>query len=117
MPILVVLGVSEETSKLSLSALIGAYQQEIARIKELGLKPEQVSVFFPRDLVLDGLGEEIIVLVQGLLEKPERTLEVINRLKKAIGEETRKSFPKTGLVEVFVSQTKSDFCWFDSIAG
>lgn len=77
-------------------------RQKVADIEELGLKKDQVSIFFPRDLMSQGLGEEIIVFVEGLMEKPERTNAVRRRLATNLIDEVSQSFLKTNTIECFV---------------
>ena len=74
----------------------------VVAIPELGLRGQQdMTCLFPPDLMKYGLGEEIIVEVSGLFEKPERTPEVRNRLAQSIGERVKTLYPKA-MVEVFV---------------
>ena len=61
MPILIVHGVPKNTEKKKLEELIADCQCIISGISELRISGKQVSVFFPPDLVQQGLGEEIIV--------------------------------------------------------
>jgi hypothetical protein len=56
-----------------LEVLVGRLQEATSHhIPDLARA--QVSVFFPMDLLQKGIGEEIIIFVDGLLKKPERTL-------------------------------------------
>ncbi|MCX6798422.1 MAG: hypothetical protein NTX66_04415 [Candidatus Falkowbacteria bacterium] len=102
MPVLFVHGVSEEmTNKLEEYAdtLINTVAHSV---KELNLKPSDVSCFFPKDLMSKGLGEEIIIFVDGLFIKPERTKEVRDRLATAVVQTTYEYFMDANLIECFI---------------
>lgn len=74
----------------------------VIAVPELGLRSEKdMTCLFLPDLMRYGLGEEIIVEVAGLFEKPERTPEVRNRLAQSIGEWVKALYPEA-MVEVFV---------------
>lgn len=74
----------------------------VVGVEELGLKNEtEMTCLFPSDMMSYGLGEEVIVEVTGLFEKPERTEEVRNRLAIALGTTVKMVLPKA-LVECFV---------------
>lgn len=66
----------------------------VGRVKELGLNKEDITVRFPRDMMDDELGAEVIAEVVGLFEKPERTDEVRNRLARDIGAILQARFPE-----------------------
>lgn len=100
MPIVKIYGVPPATSTRqtrTLKVCCDSLRAGIADVEELHIVPEQVSVFFPADLLEDGLGEEIIVEVIGLFLKPERTPEirqqiaviVANRIKTVLGPYTK----------------------------
>lgn len=110
MPVLIIHGVDPKIPKTELVSLIGALQGAIASIGPLDLRQNQTTVWFPPDLVDDGLGDEIIIFVKGLYQRPERTSEVFDRLKLAIIEEVRKSFPQVLLVEVFIEPINENLC-------
>lgn len=85
MPIIEIWGVPDTVPPEKLVLLIADIKREVSEIRALGLTEKQITIFFPRDLVSDGLGEEIIIFVKGLFDKPERTGEVrwglANKLK------------------------------------
>lgn len=110
MPVLIVHGVEPATSELDLLNLITGFQTAIARIKPLGLKEDQITVWFPKDLYGKDLGEEIIIFVKGLYRKSERTSEVLARLKEAVLNEARISFPSALLIEVFIEPIDQELC-------
>ena len=70
-----------------------------ASIKELQLSPTQVSVICNSPFLCDR--HEILVFVDGLFDKPERTPEVRQRLAEVIRLEIEKVFPNK-YVEVFI---------------
>lgn len=75
----------------------------VTSVSELGLRGENdMTCLFPPDLMQYGLGEEIIVEISGLFEKPERTKDVRQRLARNVGEVVKRLYPKAK-VECFVS--------------
>ena len=83
MPILKIYGIPIEMSG-GLDELVIMLKKRISSIKELGLNEDQISCFFPSDLLEEGLGEEIIAFVDGLFKKPERTKEVQDNLAEMV---------------------------------
>jgi hypothetical protein len=74
----------------------------VISIRELGLNNENdMTVLFPSDMMSYGLGSEIVIEVSGLLEKPERTQEVRQRLAQGLGEGTKALYPDAK-IECFV---------------
>lgn len=74
----------------------------VISVEKLGLKDENdMTCLFPPDMMSYGLGEEIIVEVTGLFEKPERTEEVRQLLATRLGREVHAMFPRA-TVECFV---------------
>lgn len=78
-------------------------------VPELGLKGENdMTCLFPPDLMQYGLGEEVIVEIGWLFEKPERTPEVCQRLTQNVGEAVKRLYPKAkvecGLSTIIPSQ-------------
>lgn len=102
MPILIVYGIPTETDQETLEIFSELMRQRTAGIEELGIKKEQVSIFFPSDLMAQGLGEEVIVFIDGLTEKPERTEKVKRQLVLNLVDEVHQSFPKATLVECII---------------
>ncbi len=75
----------------------------VVGIPELGLKDQNdMTCLFVPDLMSYGLGEEIIVEIGGLFEKPERTKEIRQQLAKNVGLGIKKLYPKAK-IECFVS--------------
>jgi hypothetical protein len=58
-----------------------------------------------------GLGEEIIVEVSGLYERPERTKEVRDGLAAALGKVVKETYPEAN-VEVFIFTFNPDASGF-----
>lgn len=116
MPIIEVWGLPEHGSypekedRKSLPKLVADLQKELAGIKELGLAPEQFTVFFPPDRAISSaVGEgrrpakpEVIIWIRGLFRKPERTRAVRTRLAKTAGSFIKRRVPEAALVECFV---------------
>jgi hypothetical protein len=86
--------------------------EAVEAIGELGLTNDQVSVFIPSDCVENGLGEELVCIVEGLFSKPERTPEVRKKLAEVVCEVLSsfacKHIPRCRKVEVFVKQFNQD---------
>ena len=107
MPIIMIYGVPSFSNTEPLKRLTGDLQKVASDIEELHLTPDQVSVFFPSDrLYYIRDRPELIVFINGLFPRSERTLEVRQRLAEAIHELVkafaREYFPNCKLVEVFV---------------
>jgi hypothetical protein len=82
MPIVTILGIPPGTPKLH--ELRSTVQWAIAANDQLGLTENQVSVFFPTDL-LPTEKCELIAVVHGLFKKPQRTPKVRQQLATATG--------------------------------
>lgn len=110
MPVMVVYGIPD--SKLSkwgypLEKFWEELRSAVLDTPELELTKDQVSVFFPRDMIQKGLGEEIIIFVDGFFEKPKRTAEVRKRYADNLRDIAKEYFPDA-LVEVFVRPFNSE---------
>jgi len=74
----------------------------------LGIRPEEVSVFYPVDRMRKGLGEELVCFVEGLFPTSDRTKEVRQRLAHALetilSDFARGNIPAHHFVQVFVKQ-------------
>src|SRR5680860_277604 len=103
MPILIVYGVPNKTSQKMLDTFERILKQEVSYVSQLGVKKEEVSVFFPEDLKCQVLGEEkIIVFVEGLIEKPEITSEIRKTLAVNLVNKIHSCFVEINLIECFV---------------
>ena len=75
----------------------------VLSVPELGIKSQNdMTCLFPPDLMRYGLGEEIIIEIGGLYEKPERTQEVRQQLAKSVGEAVKKLYSKAK-IECFIA--------------
>ena len=101
-PILSVYGIPTEIDKKELEIFSELMRQRTAAVEELKIKKDQVSIFFPQDLMPQGLGEEIIIFIDGLTEKPERTEKVKRMLVLNLVDEAHMSFPKATLIECII---------------
>jgi hypothetical protein len=101
MPVLIVYGVADNKRNAELEKFWSELRATVKDVPELGLTKDQVSVFFPRDAIQEGLGEEIIIFVDGLFEKPERTANVRKRYANKLRDIAKKYYPDA-LAEVFV---------------
>ncbi len=102
MPILVVYGIPVDTAQKELESFCQNLISAVYMMPELELKPSDVSVFFPQDLMHSGLGEEIIIFVEGLFEKPERTEDVRQKLAQDLVTVACKYFPRSNLIECLI---------------
>ena len=105
MPVLIVYGVPSTIKQKDLETLVADLRAQAAR--PLKLAPSEVSVFLPADLVQKGLGEELVCVVEGLFEKPERTPEVRQELANEIRGRLRAfalDYPSCRKVEVIVKR-------------
>ncbi|MEO6077343.1 MAG: hypothetical protein ABIP54_00980 [Candidatus Andersenbacteria bacterium] len=71
MPILNLLGTPEGVD--GLRVLATKLQQSVEAFPDFELTRQQVSVFYPVDRMQEGLGEELILMIDGFFSKPART--------------------------------------------
>jgi hypothetical protein len=114
MPVIFVYGIPTTTDSHTLESLLDALRKTAASVEELHITKNDVSVFFPKDLVEEGLGEEIILFIEGLLDKPERTATVRKTFAQALANCTGRFFPKTKMIECFIKpfDAQQGFCRF-----
>ncbi len=105
MPVITVFGLPADTNEQALQELYTDCVDNICGVNELKLSDQQITFFFPVDMMMFGLGKEIVVFVDGLFVKPERTDEVLARLAHALGATVRSHFPNA-LVEVFCTAVR-----------
>jgi hypothetical protein len=103
MPIIIVYGVGKvAATQERMSAFALGLRQATASIKELGLKPDQVTCFFPSDIFLPHRGSEIVIFVEGLFKKPKRTVKVRTQLANKLVGVVNEYLYKIDFVECFV---------------
>jgi hypothetical protein len=101
MPIITVQGISSQISEETLENVYNALVHTTSKIAWLKLKEDDVSCFFPQNLISESLREEIIITVDGLFIKRDRTGEVRHELAKSLVECGKEFFPKAK-IECFV---------------
>lgn len=81
-----VLGMPPDADKATLVRLTAIVQGVVTRMSALGLgiSAEEVFVFYPSDLVTEGLGEELVAHISGILMRPEVTEEILDNLQHVI---------------------------------
>lgn len=102
MPVLIIYGIPTEMDGQALRTFSDIMRRTASNVKELKITEDQVSVFLPTDLMPKRLGKEIIVFVDGLTEKPERTEKVLKELVLDLIDEVHQSFPEAELVECII---------------
>jgi len=108
MPMIQIIGMDPNVSSAELEALVERIQIKVADLPVFMIPESEVFVFFPKDLLSEGLGEELIAEIKGLYIKQERTKEVLSTMRRAIKDELKKftlaSLPQCRSVEVFIGQ-------------
>lgn len=103
MPIIIVYGVGKVTATQERMSLFELdLRQATASIKDLALKPDQVTCFFPGDIFRPHKGDEIIIFVEGLFEKPKRTAKVRKQLAYTLIGVAFEHLPDADFVECFI---------------
>lgn len=103
MPVIKVWCLPKGQSEADLNRLHQAIVKAVVSVSELGLRGESdMTCLCPPDLMQYGLGEEIIVEISVLHEKPERTAEVRQRLATKVGWAVQTLYPKA-MVECSVA--------------
>ncbi len=86
MPIVKIYGMPDRIGQHILGSLTVTMQFAVANVEPLGIPPTDVTVFFPTDQRKAGLGGELVVQIEGLYKKPERTPEVLKQLHESVCE-------------------------------
>ena len=82
-------------SENDLNHLHKAIVKAVVSVSELCLRDENdMMCLFPADLMKYGLGEEIIIEIDGLPDVPRRNLTVCEKLAKCVGESVSDIYPK-----------------------
>lgn len=112
MPIIKVWCLPSGQKEDDLNRLHQAIVKAVTSVNELGLKDQNdMTCLFPPDLMKYGLGEEIIVEIGGLFQKPERDQKVRYQLAENVGKAVSKLYPKAK-TECFVETIDpSDGFW------
>ena len=87
MPLLLVYGVPDGVD--GLPALTAILCSSVMQFPDFELTPDQVSVFYPVDRMQEGLGEELILIVDGFFKKPKRTPPMMDEWAKALCDHLR----------------------------
>jgi hypothetical protein len=86
--------------------------EQVASISELGITPNQVSVLFNTGCLSLTGRKELLVKVFGLVEKPERTEAVCQRVAEVVGKTLKAhTWFKEYLVEVFLATVHPNNTW------
>jgi hypothetical protein len=102
-------------SETQLQKLYTAIVRAVVGVKELKLRSQNdVTVLFPPDMMKYGLGEEIVVEVNGLLRKPGRTVKTRQTLAERLGEAVKRLYP-AAKVECFVPPFVDSGFWTSDI--
>lgn len=101
MPIITVSGVPHDIDQDKLNKLCFGIRATVVNMRVLGLTTNEVTVFFPADLLSEGLGEEVIARVDGLFLNQRRTKIIKQQLAEAIRDCIKEYFPDA-LVECFI---------------
>lgn len=103
MPVIKVWCLPANQTEEDLNRLHKAIVEAVVSVSELGLKSENdMTCLFVPDLMSYGLGEEVIVEISGLYDKPERTDEVRHKLAESVGRSVKELY-LDARVECFVS--------------
>jgi len=81
MPVLIVYGIPAEIDRETLDLLASELQIEVSL--PLCIQGNEVSVFFPAEVAQWRAGGELVCIIEGLFEKPERTPFVRQKVAKA----------------------------------
>lgn len=111
MPVVIVYGVPKDTPTQKLLELMNDYTFIISDIWELKITGNQVSCFFPGDLIPERPDDEIIILVQGLYKMPEQAEEVLKEIAKSLGQRTKMRYFPNALVKCFIESIDPAACW------
>ncbi len=117
MPVIKVYCLPPGQTEADLNRLHQGIVGAVTSVSELGLHSEDdMTCLFIPDLMKYGLGEEIIVEISGLFEKPERTQDVRRRLIKNVGEVVKELYPKAD-VECFLTTVNPSQEFWTSVKG
>lgn len=102
MPVIEIWCLPPNQKEEDLNRLHKTIVSSVLSIRELNLKSEKdMTCLFPPDLMRYGLGDNIVIKIYGLFERPERTGDVLQRLAKNVGAGVSRLYPKSK-IECFV---------------
>jgi hypothetical protein len=116
MPIITVCGLPVYLGEDQLQSLTHRFVERIVSVEELKLTEKDITIFFPANRMMQVLGEEIIIFIDGLFEKPERTPAVRYRLSNELGLTAKHNFPDA-LVEVIPRSFYQETSWSSATDG
>jgi hypothetical protein len=99
-------------SQKKLEKFYQAILEAVVSIKGLGLTKKGITVLFPTDHMIYGLGDEIIIEIGWLFVKEERTATVKRKLSLAVAMSAKMLYPKAKVeckVET-IDPEKDAFC-------
>jgi len=118
MPVLYVSGIPKVNRPSQPALLEHATSLKMAVAHRLHIAPSVVTVFFPVDCLIEGLGEELICRVEGLFENEERTTEIRQKLADDItsilADFAKKYIPQCQLVEAAIGRFDQNTDGFSS---
>lgn len=114
MPVVRVYGIPENVDQENLKSFCLDLQKAVSRTLA-NVDPNQVSVFFPKDLLKSGIGEELIVFVDGVFKEPtlhhlirRNIIEVSEAIGKVVNIWAFSNLKQCALIEVFVNECNPD---------
>jgi hypothetical protein len=111
MPQCLISGIPPDTSEEKFVHVASKVEQIMMGIEELGIKDRTgITCNFPPDMWKNRPTTQILMKVEGLFDKPERTDMVRQRLAKELEQGVRELFPGAELVQCFI-------CPFDPAKG
>lgn len=103
MPIVKMYGLPDVTPPTTFQNVKTDVAKAIAGVTELKITEESVKVFFVRDMFTYCRGNEIVIFIDGLLERQGRTEYVFNEVARTVGECIKEKHFVHARVECFVS--------------
>lgn len=101
MPVIFIFGLPTEMTDDEVDTLSHDLKELICRITELKLSMRQITCFFPQDMSYIYEGNDIVAMVYGLFNKPERTEAVRQNLAQTICQFLKQRF-EDSQIECFV---------------
>jgi len=111
MPVLVIYGINPRIDTTTRKNILHSLQMAVASVEELGVRKDEVGVFMPSDLIEEGLGEEIVVHVSGIVTKSDSNPDVLHRLAAEIGTCLKVRYFRDADVKCFVFPSSPSNSW------